>query len=346
MFTKHAAEPAFTPDTNGLYVVTLDTPIPAGRGVRTSGWSHMIPRLIGRHRAADGSTRLVILPLGGHPRHVEPDEPHRILTAAEANTFDVRTWRRVERQAAADAHSAELLNARRREWRAQLLHALVLDAGPRMLDARTARDLGLAPDTISDWSHGIADELIADGLARTLDDTHIVTTQHVDVELSRWPYLGIVGQAVFAPAPRGTRVLVHAAPASSGGVVRSGRFPVIGTVTLKGAESWTAYLAQTRPHGGLTVASVELVGPHVPGYWESADAGQDVREWVDARQRADEELATLSAVAQSVERLREELLAQYAVTPRNAAETAACDQLAAEGLCYPTDGSYVLARAV
>lgn len=321
----------FEPDLTGSFVATLDALVydrhgVPGRGSGGPGGRAMLHRLIGRERQQDGSERLVVAPFNGCPRQIHPDEPHRIVSADEERGFDYAVWCSDERQAERDRLAVARLHEQREALRDRLRHALAINAV--RADSMSSAD--------QDAQRNTAD-LLAEGCARRLGDGVVVLATPVDVQLDRWPYLGRTGTGTFTPATgSGQRLLVHGAPSRRDGLVRpSGRYPVVGTVTAHDDGTvWTAY-----------GAPAELVGPGVAGVWDE-QAVVDVREWVNARRTEDERAQERQRVAETVEWMRQALLTRYAVYPRNDTERAACRELAAEGLCYELDDSFMLLRSV
>lgn len=318
--------PSFEPDFTGQFVAALDVYVPDQR--RYSGSRPVMHRLIGRETLTDGSERLIVLPYEGVPRPLDPDEPHRLLTAAEAREFDYLGWRDDERQSLRDRRRSRELTARRQAMRAQLEAALVVYLGAnsvRQPDGSTFRP--------NEDSHDTASELIAAGEARTVGDW-LVTNRPASVDLSRWRYLDTEGRALFTPISGGRRLLVHRTPARNGSQIPTDRYPVCGDVTREG-DTWTAYLAP---------AGVELVGPGVRGTWEF-DTGADASAWFDARRDEDTAEREAAAVAAVRDKVRARLLSDYGVTPRTDAERTVCEELRREGEAYEVEGTYVLARA-
>lgn len=311
----------FEPDPAMPLIATLSgTPADRHQGTRT-----MLERLIGRERQPDGSARLVVLPYGGAPRKLGPDEPYRILTKAEARAdgldgFDLAGWQLEQRQQLRDLERARARARALKDSRESLL-----------------RHLALLKSTAED----IAAELVADGWARRLlPDGGLVLATPAEVELSAWPYLERQGLAQFTPASTGRRLLAHRTPTRRDRAeASSGRFHVVGHLEQDG-QTWTAYLAQVT-WLGLGSWSVELVGPGVAGIW-AEDEGHNPGEWVSARLAEDEAAAAAARQAALLPVLRERLLTEYAVTPRTPDEEAACEALKREGLAYEIEGTLVL----
>lgn len=326
--------PTFQPDTSGLFVAALDC-IPRDRHNRAPGiHGDLLHRLIGREMQSDGTALLVVLPYQGRPRTVAADEPHRVLGIAEARTFDLAAWQRTTRQAEADRQAAAVVRLRRQSIRAALQQQLIITTG--------ARDMRFGDLVVEVNAEGrrFTDELISDGLARTLDEGVLVTTHETTVELGAWPYLGRTGPARFTPAAPGVRVLVYGCPSGGGGTLgRAGRCPVAGYVTA-GPDRWVAYAAHTH-----TGRQLELIGPGVPGTWEESVDGQDVAEWVEWQRNSAEAVEQVRQAEAIRAALTEQLRTAYAITPTTAAELAVCQGLAAQGECYEVEGSYVLAKA-
>lgn len=325
--------PTFQPDTSGLFVAALDC-TPRNRHMASGVHGDLLHRLIGREIQPDGSALLVVLPYQGRPRTVGADEPHRILSYAEARTFDLAAWQRTTRQADADRQAAAGMRLRRQSMREALEHQLVIATG-----AREVRIGDLVIEQNNE-GHRFADELIAEGLARTLDEGLLVTTHETTVELSAWPYLGRTGPARFTPAAPGVRVLVYGCPSGGGGTLgRAGRCPVAGYVTA-GRDRWVAYAAHTH-----TGRQLELIGPGVPGAWEESVDGLDVAEWIEWQRDAAEAVERARQVEAIRSAVVEQLRTAYAITPTTDAELAVCQGLAAQGECYEVEGSFVLAKA-
>jgi hypothetical protein len=269
---------------------------------------------------------------------LDPGEPHRVLTDAEAKAFDLAAWKHDERQAQRDQRAAAAARDRRQSARNELQHGLILSIGP------TTMNLDGKVIKVNEEAHRIAADLIADGLARFLDDGYLVTTKPTEVSLSDWPYLGVSGSALFTPATRGARILTHSTPCVALGqpgyppVVASGRFLVIGHVSRDG-DQWTAYLGLT-PWGTY---QVELVGPGCPGTWNEDTNGVNAQDWVDTQRETDRQVQAAETLLNLQAEIRARLLTSYAYTPRGELEEAACRELVGTGFAYMVEGSCVLA---
>lgn len=327
--TQHTQPSRFEPDTSGLLVAALD----CQSRETYLGRPDLLHRLIGRERQDDGSARLVVLPYAGTPRTLGNDEPHRVLNQRQARTFDLADWQRATRLEEQDRRDALEVRHRRQSLKAQLTSELVILTGPSSLRI-DGRDVPTNSET-----HRVAQELIADGLAHTVSDGVLVTAQPAPVELSSWSYLNTSGPATFTAAERrGLRMLVHGCPTRRGETGRAGSFPVVGLVTAPDGRSWFAYIATT-----ALSRSLELLGEGVPGTWANPEPGIDIAEWVELQDRAAEHLAQAQALESARAGVRDRLFSEYAITPRTEAERAACEEIAASGDCYETEGSYVLA---